>query len=88
MCVLVCVCVCVCVCVYVCICVCLCVCVHPRRLLITSGVIWLDMDTILLAKQVLQFHIISVVIITSGSGLIIEVHHRNQPNKSKLVLYM
>ena len=35
--------------------VCACVCVCPRpRLLITSGVIWRDIDLIRLVKQVLQ----------------------------------
>ena len=35
--------------------VCVCVCVCPRpRLLITSGVIWRDMNLIRLVKQVLQ----------------------------------
>ena len=50
-----CVCVCVCVCVCACVCVCVCVCVYPLpRLLITSSVIWCDMDPIQLVKQVLQ----------------------------------
>ena len=45
----------VCVCVCLCVCVCVCVCVCPRpRLLITSGVIWCDMNLIRLVKQVLQ----------------------------------
>ena len=41
------VCLCVCVCVCVCLCVCVFVCVSvcpPPRLLITSGVIWCDID--------------------------------------------
>ena len=37
--------------VYVCVCVCVCPC---PRLLITSGVMWRDMDLIRLVKQVLQ----------------------------------
>ena len=37
----------VCVCVFVCVC-------PPSRLLITSGVMWRDMDLIRLVKQVLQ----------------------------------
>ena len=37
-----------------CVCVCLCVCVSAPRLLITSGVMWCDMDPIRLVKQVLQ----------------------------------
>ena len=36
-----------------CMCVCLCVCLPPR-LIITSGVMWRDMDPIPLVKQVLQ----------------------------------
>ena len=35
------------------VCVCLCVC-PPPRLLITSGVMWHDMDLIQLVKEVLQ----------------------------------
>ena len=43
----VCVFVCVCVCVFACVCVCVCVCVcPPLRLLITSGVMWHDMNPI------------------------------------------
>ena len=39
----------------VCVRVCVCVCVCPRpRLLITSGVIWHDMNLIRLVKQILQ----------------------------------
>ena len=37
----------VCMCVFVCMCVCVCVCVSPPlRLLITSGIIWHDIDPI------------------------------------------
>ena len=52
-CVYVCVCVGMCVCVWVCVYVCVCVC-PPLRLLITSGVMWHDMGSIWLVKQVLQ----------------------------------
>ena len=45
-------CVCVCVCVSVCLCVCVFVC-PPPRLLITSGLMWHNMDPIQLVKQVL-----------------------------------
>ena len=57
-----CVCVCMCVCMFMCVCVCLCVCVDVcvcvfvclcPRLLITSGVMWRDLDPIGLFKQVL-----------------------------------
>ena len=37
----------------VCVCVCVCVC-PPPRLLITSDVMWRDMDPMRLVKQVLQ----------------------------------
>ena len=48
------VCMCMCVCVCVCVCVCLRVCVcPPPRLLITSGVMWCDIDSKRLVKQVL-----------------------------------
>ena len=48
-------CVCMSVCVCVCVCACVCVCVYPpQRLLITSGVIWCDMDPIRLVKQVVK----------------------------------
>ena len=56
-----CMCVCVLVCVYVCVfvfvCVCVCVCVSmclPPRLLITSDMMWHDVDSKQLVKQVLQ----------------------------------
>ena len=40
---------------YVCMCICVCMCVcPPQMLLITSGVMWCDMDSILLVKQALQ----------------------------------
>ena len=41
------------VCVFVCVFVCVCVC-PPPRLLITSGVMWCDIDSRRLVKQVLQ----------------------------------
>ena len=52
----------VCMCVYVCVC-------PPPRLLITSGVMWHDMDPMQLVKQVLQLYKATVVIIVNGSGL-------------------
>ena len=40
---------------HVCVCVCVCVCVSPcPRILITSGIMWHDMDLIRLVKEVLQ----------------------------------
>ena len=48
-----------------CLCMCLCVC-PPPRLLITSGVIWSDMDPMRLVKQVLQPYMATVVVIVDG----------------------
>ena len=47
---IVCMCMCVCVCLRVCVCVCVC---PPPRLLITSGMMWRDIDPIRLVKQLL-----------------------------------
>ena len=57
------------VCVCVCVC-CVCVCPSPR-LLIISGVMWHDMDSILLVKQVLQllYCMATVVIIINRRDL-------------------
>ena len=64
---------------YVCMCACL-----PPRLSITSGIMCLDMDLIWLVKQALQLLHGSII---SRCGFTIEVYQRNQPNKSKLLLY-
>ena len=54
------------------------VCVSPPpRLLITDVVMWHDMDSVMT----------DIVGIISRSGLRIEAHHGNQPNKNKLALY-
>ena len=34
-----------------------------------------------------SFYMAAVVVISDGCGLRVEVHRRNQPNKSKLSLY-
>ena len=73
---------CVCVCVCVCICVCVCVC-SPPRLLITNSVIWAPYNWL---NKLYSFYMAAVFIINSGHGLIIEVHHRNQPYKTKISL--
>ena len=74
----VCVCVCVCVCAFVCVCVCMCVCVcSSQRLLITSGMMWHDMDPMQLVKQVLQLLYGTLVVIVNGCGLGIGARHRN-----------
>ena len=51
----------------------------PLRILIAGGMIW---TLIWLVREVLRFLMAAVVIISSGCGLIIEAHCRNQPNKS------
>ena len=65
----------------VCVCVCLCVC-PPPRLLITSGVMWHDMDLIQLVKQVLQLLYGNLVVIVNGHGLGIGTRRRHKPHKS------
>ena len=62
------------VCVFVCVFVCLCV-RPPPRLLITSGVIWHDIDPIRLVKQVLQLFMATVIVIVNGHGLGIGMRH-------------
>ena len=69
---------------HVCACVCL---LLIMRLLISSGVMWHDINPILLVQQILQLLQTSVVSINSRCGLRIEVCCRNQPNRSKLALY-
>ena len=54
---------------------CVCVCVFTLRLLITSGVMWHDMDPIRLVKQVLQLYMATVVIVINGRGLGIGMRH-------------
>ena len=58
------------VCVFVCLCV-----SPPPRLLLTSGVMWRDIDPIRLVKQVLQLYMATVVIIVNGRGLGIGTRH-------------
>ena len=82
----VCVCVCVCACVYVCVCDTVSVCLPPR-LVINSGVMWCDMDLIWLVNKFYSFYMAAMISIVSRHGLRIEVHCRNQSNKSKLALY-
>ena len=77
-CVCICVSVCLCVCVFACMCVCVCVCVHPPpRLLITSGVMWHDMNPIDWLNKFYSCYMAIVVIIINGRGLSIDTHHRN-----------
>ena len=73
MCVCVCV-VCVCVCVSVCVCVFMC---PPPRLLIPIGVMWCDIDSKRLVKQVPWLLLEAVVSIVSGHDVSIHTHHEN-----------
>ena len=60
----------------VCVCVCVCVFLHPR-LLITSGMMWRDMDLIRLVKQFHSCYKVTVAIIINGCGLGIDTHRGN-----------
>ena len=81
MCVFICVCVC-------CVCVCVCVCVSipiPKA----SSMMWCDEWTLYdWLNKFYNFYIAAVVGIGSRYGLCIDLHHRNQPNKNKLALYI
>ena len=55
-------------CVYVC---------PPPRLLITSDMMWRDMDAIRLVEQVLQLYMATVVVIDNGRGLGIGMRRRH-----------
>ena len=68
--------------VFFCVCVCVSVC-PPPKLVITSGVIWTLFDWL---NKFYSFCIAALVGIVIRPGLTIEMSHRNQPNKSKLVV--
>ena len=53
----------------------------PLRLLITSGMIWNLYEWL---NKLYSFYVAAIVIIGSGDILRIEVHCRNQLNKSKV----
>ena len=56
----------------------MCVCVHPcPRLLITSGMMWRDMDIIQLDKQFYSCYMAIVAVIVNGCGLGIDTHCGN-----------
>ena len=65
----------------------LCVCIrlsgYNLFILITSEAMWCYMNPTWLAKQILLFLYGAIV----SNDIRIEVHHRNQPNENKLVLY-
>ena len=59
----------------------------PLRLVITSGVMWHDMDPYDWLNKLCNFCMAAIVSIVTRCGLRIEAPHRNQTNKSKLALY-
>ena len=61
----------------------MCVC-PPLRLLITSDMIWTSYNWL---NKFYNFYVADIVSIISTCSLTIEACHRNQLNKSKLVLY-
>ena len=71
----------VCVCVCVCVCMCACVC-PPPRLLITSGVMWRDMDPYDWLNKFYSCYMATVVVIVNGRGLGIGTRRRYKPHKS------
>ena len=63
--------------VFVCVCVCVCMCVcPPPRLLITSNVMWHDMDPIRLLNKFYNCYMATIVVIVNGHGLSIDTRHR------------
>ena len=65
------------VCVFVC---------PPPTLVITNGVMWHDMDPYDRSNKFYSFCMAAIAVNISRHSLTIEVHHSNQPNKSKLKL--
>ena len=54
----------------------------PPRLLITSGVMWCNLDPMRLVKQVLSCYMATVVIIVNGRGIGIGMRRTHQLHKS------
>ena len=66
----------ICVCVFACVCVCVCVCVClPPRLLMTSGMMWHDIDPYDWLDKFYSCYMATVVIIVNGYGLGIDTRH-------------
>ena len=61
---------------FVCMCVCVCVC-PPPRLLITSGVIWRDMDHKRMVRKFYSCYMATVVVIVNRRGLGIDTRRRH-----------
>ena len=71
--------VCVCVCVHVCA---VCACVHvslPLRLLITSGMMWCDIDPYDWLNKFYSCCMATIVHMLNGHGLGIDMHHETNP---------
>ena len=60
----------------------MCVCLPPR-LLITSGVMWRDMDPMRLVKQVLKLYMATVVAIVNGHVLGIDMRRTHLVSHSQ-----
>ena len=67
----------------VCVHVCLRKCLPPEAQLIISGMIWTLYDWV---SKFYSFYMAAIVDIVGRGGLTIEVHHGNQPSRSKLAL--
>ena len=62
-------------------------CVHPPpRLLITSSMLWHDVNPIDWLNKFYNFYMAAVVRILSTHSLRIEANYRNEPSKAKLAL--
>ena len=62
-------------CLHVCVC-------PPPRLIITSGVMWCDMDPYDWLNKFYSCYMAAVVVIVNGRGLGIDTRRRHKPHKS------
>ena len=60
----------------------MCVCVSAPRLLITSGIMWRDMDPYDWLNKFYSCYMATVVVIINGRGLGIGTRCRHKPHKS------
>ena len=66
-------------------CICMCMCPSPR-LSIINGVIWTPYDWGVGINKLYGFYMATIVGTVSSHGLSIDAHHRNQHNRSELVM--